>query len=147
MDARPANENENSRQTGAIKGPKLKTQISSQCADAFRLVREVRTVFACSQRKTFAFANTNPLKWKDMDEQPIGTLAYSDLKADVYSTSLPGEFKVIYRDSAGSMLAEESLTGVSTYRQREPDILGRLQQLSERGKLTPGSELADSGEY
>jgi hypothetical protein len=82
-----------------------------------------------------------------MEEQPLGTLTYSDLKADVYSTSLPGEFKVVYRDSAGSTLAEEPLSGVSTYRQREPEILSRLQQLSEQGKLAPASELADSGEY
>jgi hypothetical protein len=82
-----------------------------------------------------------------MEEQPVGTLTYSDLKADIYSTSLPGEFKVIYRDAIGSMLAEESLSGVSTYRQREPEILDRLQQLSEHGKLAPTSELADSGEY
>ena len=82
-----------------------------------------------------------------MEDQPVGTLTYSDLQADVYSTSLPGEFKVVYRDSAGATLAEEPLSGVSTYRQREPEILGRLQQLSEAGKLAPTSELADSGEY
>ena len=82
-----------------------------------------------------------------MEEQSVGTLNYSDLKADIYSTSLPGEFKVVYRDAAGSTLAEESLSGVSTYRQREPEILTRLQQLSEQGKLAPTSELADSGEY
>ena len=64
-----------------------------------------------------------------MEDQPVGTLNYSDLKADIYSTSLPGEFKVTYRDSTGSTLAEESLSGVSTYRQREPEILGRRQQL------------------
>jgi hypothetical protein len=82
-----------------------------------------------------------------MEDQPVGTLTYSDLKADVYSTSLPGEFKVIYRDSTGSILAEEPLSGVSTYRQREPEILDRLHQLSERGTLAPNSALADSGEY
>lgn len=77
----------------------------------------------------------------------MGTLTYSDLKADVYSTSLPGEFKVVYRDAAGATLAEEPLSGVSTYRQREPEILGRLQELSQQGKLSPTAELADSGEY
>lgn len=80
-------------------------------------------------------------------EEPLGTLTYSDLKAEVYSTTLPGEFKVVYRNSSGSALAEESLSGVSTYRQREPEIMSRLQQLSEQGKLTPDSPLADSGEY
>jgi hypothetical protein len=87
-----------------------------------------------------------PVKVKSMEE-PVGTLTYSDLRADIYTTSLPGEFKVVYRDSAGSPLAEESLSGVSTYRQRESEILGRLQQLSEHGALASDSELADSGEY
>ena len=82
-----------------------------------------------------------------MEEQPVGTLTYADLKAEVYSSNLPGEFKIIYRDASGAALEEESLSGVSTYRQREPEILGRLQQLSEHGKLAPTSELADSGEY
>ena len=82
-----------------------------------------------------------------MDEQPVGTFEYSGLKAEVYSSDLPGEFKIVFRDSAGKTLEETPLTGVSTYRQRESEIMERLRQLSEGKSTAPEPDLASSGEY
>ncbi len=82
-----------------------------------------------------------------MEGQLVETLAYADLKADIYSTDLPGEFKVIYRDSAGNSLEEIPLTGISTYKQREPEILERLHQLHEGAKARKAPDRGDPGEY
>jgi hypothetical protein len=77
---------------------------------------------------------------------PLATLEQGQCKAEIYETALPGQFSIRYCDSAGAVLAEEPLTGVSSYRQREQEILSRLQELCEGGKPQP-AELADSGEY
>ena len=82
-----------------------------------------------------------------MDEQLVGTLNYDNYKADVYSSSVPGEFKIIYRDPAGRELEQSPMTGISTYHQREHEILEHLHQLSHG--VPPGQppDLEDSGEY
>ena len=82
-----------------------------------------------------------------MDAQLVGTLTYKDLKADIYSTSIPGEFKVIYRDGEGRQIEEAPLTGISSYKQRETEILDRLRQFSEGAKPAATPYLGDSGEY
>lgn len=82
-----------------------------------------------------------------MDTQLVDTLTNGDVRADIYSTSLPGEFKVIYRDSAGKQLEEVLLTGISSYKQREPEILGRLQQLQEGAPARRTPDRGDPGEY
>ncbi len=82
-----------------------------------------------------------------MDAQLVGTLNYQDLKADIYSTSAPGEFKIVYLDAGGKQLEEAPLTGISTYKQREAEIIDRLRQFSEGAKPTETPYLGDSGEY
>lgn len=82
-----------------------------------------------------------------MDEQLVGTLNHDGYKADVYSSNVPGEFKIIYRDAAGRELEQTPMTGISTYHQREHEILHHLKQLSQG--VPPGTppNLEDSGEY
>lgn len=82
-----------------------------------------------------------------MDAQLIDTLTYADLHADIYSMDLPGEFKVVYRDSAGKQLEEVPLTGISSYKQRKPEILARLQELKEGAKTERIPDRGDPGEY
>jgi len=82
-----------------------------------------------------------------MDAQLVGTLNYQDLKADIYSTSAPGEFKIVYLDAGGKQLEEAPLTGISTYKQREAEIIDRLRQFSEGAKPAETPYLGDSGEY
>ena len=82
-----------------------------------------------------------------MDEQIVGTLTFTDYKADVYSTSAPGEFRVVYRDSSGKILEEAPLTGISTYHQREAEITDRLRQLQEGAQPSQTPYLGDPGEY
>lgn len=82
-----------------------------------------------------------------MDAQLVDTLTYADLKAEIYSTAMPGEFKVIYRDSSGQELEEVPLTGISTYKQREPEILDRLRALQEGAKPARTPDQGDPGEY
>jgi len=82
-----------------------------------------------------------------MDEQLVGTLSFLDYKADIYSTAVPAEFRVVYLDGAGQMLEESPLTGVSTYRQRESEITDRLRQLKEGAQPSRTPYLGDSGEY
>ncbi len=82
-----------------------------------------------------------------MDEQQVGTLSVEGYKAQVYSTSTPGEFRVIYQDPAGKTLEEAPLTGISTYRQREPEILARLQELHDGAPPSRAPDLGDAGEY
>ena len=36
-----------------------------------------------------------------MDEQLVGTLQHGGYKAEIFSTSMPGEFRVVYQDPAG----------------------------------------------
>ena len=82
-----------------------------------------------------------------MDEQLVGTLTQGDYKADVYSTSLPGEFRVVYQDGGGRVLEEAPLTGISTYRQRETEILQRLGDLKEGRPPQSTPDQGDAGEY
>ena len=82
-----------------------------------------------------------------MDAHLVDTISYAGLSAEVYSTNLPGEFKVIYRDSAGNQLEEVPLTGISSYKQRKPEILDRLRQLSEGGSVPRVPDRGDAGEY
>jgi hypothetical protein len=82
-----------------------------------------------------------------MDEQPVGTLTFAGYRAQVYSTNTPGEFRVIYQDPSGNTLEEAPLTGISTYRQREPEILARLKQLKEGTPPSKTPDLGDPGEY
>ncbi len=83
-----------------------------------------------------------------MDEQqPVGVLTFQDYKANVYSTSIPGEFRVAYIDASGTTLEEAPLTGISTYRQREAEIVDRLQQLHNGSTPSATPDLGDAGEY
>ena len=81
-----------------------------------------------------------------MDEL-ITTLTFDDFKADIYSLSIPGEFKVVYRGPGGEMLEESPLTGISSYRQREPEIMARLSQLSKGAQPASNPDRGDPGEY
>jgi hypothetical protein len=65
-----------------------------------------------------------------MDAQLVETFSDGDVKAEVYSLSLPGEFQVVYRDAGGQVLEETTLAGISTYKQREPEIRTRLSELA-----------------
>jgi hypothetical protein len=82
-----------------------------------------------------------------MDEQPVGTLTFSGYTAHVYSTNTPGEFRVIYQDPAGKTLEEAPLTGISTYHQRESEILDRLRQFRDGARPSRTPDLCDAGEY
>ena len=82
-----------------------------------------------------------------MDAQLVDTLTRGDLKAEIYSTDLPGEFKVIYRDADNTELEEILLTGISTYKQREAEIRERLGQLNEGARPHKIPERGDPGEY
>ena len=82
-----------------------------------------------------------------MDEQLVGTLSYGNYKAEIFSTSMPGEFKVSYQDASGKQLEEVPLTGISSYKQREGEITTRLRQLSEGAKPQSEPDRGDAGEY
>jgi hypothetical protein len=79
-------------------------------------------------------------------EEPLATLKHGGCKAEIYETALPGQFSIRYFDATGIVICEEQLTGVSTYRQREDEINGRLKTLCEGGD-PKSAQLADSGEY
>lgn len=83
----------------------------------------------------------------DMDGQLVETLSDGDVKADIYSLSMPGEFCVIYRDAGGRVLEEAPMTGISSYKQRKPEILGRLSQLAHGAQPSPNPDRGDPGEY
>ena len=74
---------------------------------------------------------------------PLATLEHENAKAEIYETALPGQFTIRYVDAAGKILAEEELSGVSSYKQREDEILARLQQLSHGG-AAKSAALSDS---
>jgi hypothetical protein len=79
-------------------------------------------------------------------DSPLAALENGKCKAEIYETALPGQFTVRYVDDAGGVLAEEQLSGVSSYRQRETEIRARLDELCAGGKVKTAA-LADSGEY
>jgi hypothetical protein len=82
-----------------------------------------------------------------MDEQPIRTLTFANYKAEVYSTNFPGEFRIIYVDGLGKTLEETPLTGISTYRQRETEIIARLRQLHEGTHSSDICQVENAEEY
>ncbi len=82
-----------------------------------------------------------------MDEQLVGSLKYGEYKADIFSTSMPGEFKVIYHDPRGNPVVEAPLTGISSYKQREREILDNLKRLSDGAKPPQTPDQGDAGEY
>jgi hypothetical protein len=81
-----------------------------------------------------------------MDEQLVGTLRYENYKADIFSTS-PAEFRIVYSDPGGKTLEVAPLTGVSTYHQREAEIMEHMRALKTLGDKAPESDLGDPGEY
>ncbi len=66
--------------------------------------------------------------------------------AEIFETPMPGQFTVRYRSQDGKVLAEESLTGVSSYKQREKEIRSHLRKVCE-GRGIDDASLSDSGEY
>ena len=81
-----------------------------------------------------------------MEEELVATFTVADMKADVYSLSIPGEFKIVYRAHDGRILEESPLTGISSYKQREPEIMARLKQLSEGANPATMRSLGDPGD-
>lgn len=79
--------------------------------------------------------------------QLVGTVTYGDYKAEVFSTSLPGEFRVAYQNGGGETVEESPLTGISSYRQRESEISDRLKQLANGASIPATPDLGDAGEY
>ena len=77
---------------------------------------------------------------------PLTTLVRGTCKAEIYEAALPGQFLVRYYDGKDVLLAEEELSGVSTYKQREAEILERIEELC-KGDNPDSAGLADSGEY
>ncbi len=76
----------------------------------------------------------------------LTTLTEGEFKVEIFSSDLPGEFTLRFLDGGGQLLEESKLSGVSTYRQREPEIMQRLQAFA-RGTQPPPSDLASAGEY
>ncbi|HEX4168813.1 MAG TPA: hypothetical protein VHZ55_25395 [Bryobacteraceae bacterium] len=82
-----------------------------------------------------------------MDAQLVGTVKFGDFKAEVFSTNLPGEFRVAYQDPGGRTLEEAPLTGISSYRQRETEISSRLRELASGEPIPDTPYQGDAGEY
>lgn len=82
-----------------------------------------------------------------MDEQLVGTLTYRNYKAEVFSTSTPGEFNVVYQDAAGKQIEKAPLTGISSYKQRESEIVDRLRELHDGAPKPATPDQGDPGEY
>jgi hypothetical protein len=82
-----------------------------------------------------------------MDEQLVDTLTRGDWSAEIYSVSLPGEFEVVYRNGQGDEIERVTVTGVSSYHQREREIVARLEQLRKGGGSGEKPDLGDAGEY
>jgi hypothetical protein len=82
-----------------------------------------------------------------MDGQLVESFRDGGVRADIYSLSLPGEFQVVYRNAAGKVLEEAMFTGISTYKQRQPEILERLHALAHGAAPAAAEDLGDAGEY
>jgi hypothetical protein len=82
-----------------------------------------------------------------MEERLVGTLKHGQYKAEIFSTSFPGEFKVLYRDPQGKVLEEAPLTGISTYKQREAEISKHLKKLAHGAPPSATPDRGDAGEY
>ncbi len=78
---------------------------------------------------------------------PIATLTSGAYKAEIYSNDLPGEFTIRFLDSAGSLLESTTLSGVSTYRQREDEIRTRLDAFAAGTTPPDPADLSSAGEY
>jgi hypothetical protein len=81
------------------------------------------------------------------ETQLVGTLTDAGYKAEIFSTNMPGEFKVIYQNPHGEHLEEAPLTGISSYKQRQNEILEHLHKLAHGEALPQVPDLGDSGEY
>lgn len=81
------------------------------------------------------------------EAEPIATLTSGVFKAEIFSGELPGEFTIRFLDGAGSVLEETKMSGVSTYRQRESEILERLQTFALGEEPAEPADLSASGEY
>ena len=77
---------------------------------------------------------------------PLATFERGTCKAEVYESAMPGQFSIQYYNAAGTLLLEEPLTGVSSYKQREDEILARIEELCQGGN-PDSAALSDSGEY
>lgn len=82
-----------------------------------------------------------------MDEQLVDTLTAGEYKAEVFSCRLPGEFRIVYQGPDNVTLEEGMLAGISSYKQRESEIVERLRQLSEGDPPRTVPDLGDAGEY
>jgi hypothetical protein len=79
-------------------------------------------------------------------DNPIATLQDGACVAEIFETAMPGQFTIRYRGQDGTVLAEESLTGVSSYKQREQEIRSRLSKVCQ-GHEIDEDPLSDAGEY
>lgn len=82
-----------------------------------------------------------------MEEQLVDTLKHGKYKAEIFSTSMPGEFRVVYRNPQGAVIEEAPLTGISTYKQRTSEIAERLRSLAHGAPPLKTPDRGDSGEY
>ena len=81
------------------------------------------------------------------ENEPIATLTSGAYKAEVYTCALPSEFIIRFVDGSGTVLEQIDMTGVSTYRQRESEIMDRLRILESGAKPPEPTDLAAAGEY
>jgi len=82
-----------------------------------------------------------------MDEQLVRTLTRGDWTAEIYSLSLPGEFDIVYRNNQGNEVERVTVTGISSYHQREAEIITHLEQLQKGDPSEARPDLEDAGEY
>jgi hypothetical protein len=82
-----------------------------------------------------------------MDEQLVRTLTRGDWTAEIYSLSMPGEFDVVYRNNQGNEVERVTVTGISSYHQREAEIITHLEQLQKGNLSAAKPDLEDAGEY
>lgn len=80
-------------------------------------------------------------------DNPLATIEGRGCSAEIYEQSLPGQFIILYRSSAGDVLEEAELTGVSTYRQREAEIRDHLDQICAGLQPKDPDALSSAGEY
>jgi hypothetical protein len=82
-----------------------------------------------------------------MEQRLVGTLEHNHYKAEIYSTDIPGEFKVRYRKPNWKVIHEVPLTGISSYKQREHEIEEQLHRYAHGVKEEVAPDLEDAGEY
>lgn len=69
---------------------------------------------------------------------PLAKLEDGTCVAEIFETAMPGQFTVRYSRQDGTVLAEESLTGVSSYKQREQEIRSRLSKVCQGDRIDEG---------